>query len=106
MSVRNWFVPAAAAALALVALVFVPPGWIVAADAALAPWRPWLGALRIAGIAAAWIWWNRLLGALPGLSAESCAYLRRRRHFWCGAVSAVELVLVRNVFGELWRLAA
>ena len=106
MSVRRWLVPVAAAALAVVAVAVVPPGWIVAADAALGPWRPWLGALRVAAIAAAWIRWDRLVGALPGLSDAARAHLRGRRHFWCGALAAVELVLVRNVFGVLWRLAA
>ena len=106
MSVRNWLVPVAAAAAAVAALLVVPPRWIVAADAVLAPWRPWLGALRVAGIAAAWVWWDRFVGALPGLPAHAAAYLRRRRHFWCGALAAVELVLVRNVFGALWSVLA
>ena len=106
MSVRSWLVPVAAAAVAAVAIVALPPGWIVAADAALAPWRPWLGGLRVAGIAAAWIWWDRLAVALPGLSERAAAYLRGRRHFWCGALAAVELVLVRNVFGALWSVLA
>ena len=106
MSVRSWLVPVAAAALAVVALVVAPPGWIVAADVALQPWRPWLGGLRIAGIAAAWIWWDGLIGAFPGLSAEAAAHLRGRRHFWCGALAAIELVLVRNAFGALWSLLA
>ena len=103
MSARRWLVPVAAAVLAAVALLAVPPRWIVAADAALEPWRPWLGALRVAGIAAAWLWWDRLVAVLP-LSADAAAHLRSRRHFWCGALAAVELVLVRNVFGGLWRL--
>ena len=106
MRVRTWLAPIAAAALAAAALVVVPPGWIVAADAALEPWRPWVGALRVAGIAAAWVWWDRFVGAVPGLPEDAAAHLRGRRHFWCGALAAVELVLVRNVFGALWRLAA
>ena len=106
MSVQRWLVPVAAAALAAVALAVLPSGWIVAVDAALVPWRPWLGALRIAGIAGAWIWWDRLVGSVPGLTADAAGHLRGRRHFWCGALAAVELVLVRNVFGALWRLAA
>ena len=106
MSVRNWLVPIAAAALAVLALVVVPPGWIVAADVALQPWRPWLGALRAVGIVAAWVWWDRLVGAVPGLPAQAAAHLRDRRHFWCGALAAIELVVVRNVFGALWGLAA
>ncbi|MCY3812733.1 MAG: hypothetical protein OXH15_13140 [Gammaproteobacteria bacterium] len=105
MSARRWLVPLAAAALAALGLVVLPPGWIVAADAALQPWRPWLGALRVAGIAVAWIWWERLVAVLP-LSADAAAHLRSRRHFWCGALAAVELVLVRNVLGALWRLLA
>ena len=106
MSVRSWLVPVAAAAVAAVTIVALPPGWIVAADAALAPWRPWLGGLRVAGIAGAWIWWDRVVVALPGLPEPAAAYLRRRRHFWCGALAAVELVLVRNVFGALWSVLA
>lgn len=106
MRLRTWLVPVAAAAVAAAALIVVPPRWIVAATAALEPWRPWLGALRVAGIAAAWIWWDRLVGAFPGLPEDAAAHLRGRRHLWCGALAAVELVLVRNVFGALWRLAA
>ena len=106
MRVRRWLVPVAAAALAVLALLVAPPGWIVAADAALEPWRPWLGVLRGAAIVAAWIWWDRLVGAVPGLPEGAAAHLRDRRHFWCGALAAVELVLVRNVFGALWRLLA
>ncbi|MCY3810256.1 MAG: hypothetical protein OXH15_00475 [Gammaproteobacteria bacterium] len=105
MSVRRWIVPVAAAALAVAALLVLPPRWIVAIDAVLQPWRPWLGALRVSGIVAAWIWWDRVVAALP-LPADAAAHLRSRRHFWCGALAAVELVLVRNVFGVLWRLAA
>ena len=106
MSARRWLAPLAAAALAVATMVVLPPGWIVAADAALQPWRPWLGALRVAAIVAAWIWWDRLAGVVPGLSDDAAAYLRERRHFWCGALAAVELVLVRNVVGALWRLLA
>ena len=106
MRVRTWLVPLSAAAVATAALTALPPGWIVAADAGLAPLRPWLGVLRVAGIAAAWLWWDRLVGAVPGLPDDAAAHLRDRRHFWCGALAAVELVLVRNVFGALWGLAA
>ena len=106
MRLAAWFAPVAAAVLAAVALLLVPPAWIAAADAALEPWRWWLGGMRIALIAAAWLWWDRLVGAIPGLSDDAAAHLRDRRHFWCGALAAVELVLVRNVFGALWGLAA
>ena len=102
----NWLVLGAATALVLAAVVLVPPGWIEAADARLAPWRPWLGDLRAVAIAAVWIWWNRLVAWIPGLPEDAADHLRRRRHFWCGALAAVELVLVRNVPGALWRLAA
>jgi len=105
MRLRGWLLFGAAATVVAGAWLMVPPAWIVAADAALQPWRPWLGALRVAAIAAAWIWWNRFVGALPGLPKTAAAYLRGRRHFWAGALAAVELVLVRNVFGALWRLA-
>ena len=106
MSLRTWFVPVAAAVLAAAALLLVPPAWIVAADVALEPWRWWLGAARIALIAAAWLWWDRLVGMVPALPEDAAAHLRDRRHFWCGALAAVELVLVRNVFGALSGLAA
>ena len=106
MKAGGWLVLGAAAIVAAAAMVFVPPGWIVAADVALQPWRPWLGALRVVGIVAAWVWWDRLVGAVPGLPAQAAAHLRDRRHFWCGALAAIELILVRNVFGALWGLAA
>ena len=106
MSVRTWLLPVAAAVLAAAALLLVPPAWIVAADVALEPWRWWLGMARIALIAAAWLWWDRLVGMVPAFSDDVAAHLRDRRHFWCGALAAVELVLVRNVFAALWRLAA
>ena len=106
MRVRTWLLPVAVAALAVAAVALVPPGWIVSADAALEPWRPWLGALRVAAIVSAWVWWDRLVRALPGLPEEAAAHLRKRRHFWCGTLAAIELVLVQNVFGGLWRLAA
>ena len=106
MRAGRWLVLGAAAAVLASAMALVPPRWVVAADAALAPWRPWLGALRVAAIVAAWVWWVRLVDALPGLPDAAAAHLRGRRHFWCGALVAVELVLVRNVFGGLWRLLA
>ena len=105
MRLRNWLVLGAAAVAVAAAWVLTPPRWIISADAALQPWRPWLGALRVAGIASAWIWWNGLVGALSWLPDDAAAYLRDRRHFWAGAFAAIELVLVRNVFGALWRLA-
>ena len=106
MRLATWLAPVAVAALAVAALVVVPPRWIVAADVALEPWRPWLGALRAAAILSAWIWWDRLVGAVPGLPEDAAEHLRERRHFWCGALAAIEVVLVRNVFGAVWSLAA
>ena len=103
---KTWLVLACSAAAVAAALVLLPPGWIGRAETALAPWRPWLGGARIAAIVAAWIWWDRLVAALPGLPEDAAAHLRKRRRFWTGALVAVELVVVRNVFGALWRLAA
>ena len=106
MRAVGWGVVVAATAGAVAAALALPSGWIAAADAALAPWRPWLGGARLAAIAAAWIWWDRVVGAVPGLCADAAAHLRGRRHFWGGALAAIELVVVRNVVGALWRLAA
>ena len=106
MRLRVWIAPVGAAALALTALVLLPPRWIVGADAALEPWRPWLGGVRVAAIVAVWLSWDRLIGVVPGLPEAAAAHLRARRHFWCAALAAVELVLVRNLFGALWRLLA
>ena len=106
MRPRSALVLAATAVAVAAAWLLAPTGWIVAADAALKPWRPALGALRVGGIVSAWLWWDRLVGAVPGLPAAAAEHLRTRRHFWCGALAAVELALVRNVVGALWRLAA
>ena len=106
MTRGGWLVLGASVTAVTAALVFVPPEWIVHADARLAAWRAWLGGLRAAAIVAAWVWWNGLVARVPGLTGEAAAYLRSRRHFWGGALLAVELVLVRNVPGALWRLAA
>lgn len=102
----NWLVLGAAAAAVAAALAMLPPGWIVAAEAGVAAWSGWLGAARIAAIGAAWVWWDALVGWLPGIGADGAAHLRARRPFWIGALLAVELLLVRNVPGALWELAA
>ncbi len=106
MRAVGWGVVVAATAGAVAAALALPSGWIAAADVALAPWRPWLGGARVAAIVAAWVWWDRLVRALPGLGDDAREHLRGRRHFWAAALAAVELVLVRNVGGALWRLAA
>ena len=106
MTRTGWLSVGGSAAAVAAALVLVPAEWIAAADARLAGWRPWLGGLRAAAILGAWIWWDGLVARIPGLAPEASAHLRGRRHFWCGALAAVELVLVRNVCGALWRLAA
>lgn len=106
MTRTGWLSLGGLAAAVATGLVLLPGEWIAAADARLAGWRPWLGGLRTAAILGAWIWWDELVARIPGLTPEASAHLRARRHFWCGALAAVELVLVRNVFGALWRVAA
>ena len=104
MSRAGWLAPVGCAAAVLVALVLLPPEWIAHADARLAAWRVWLGGLRVAAIVTAWVWWDTLVGAVPGLGTDGAAYLRSRRGFWIGALVAIELVVVRNVPGALWAL--
>ena len=106
MTRAGWLSLGGSAAAVAAALVLLPAEWIEAADARVAGWRPWLGGLRAASIVGVWIWWHGLVARIPGLTPEASGYLRARRHFWCGALAAVELVLVRNVFGALWRLVA
>lgn len=106
MRAANWLVLGGTAAAVVAALLLVPPGWIVRAESSVAAWSGWLGAARIAAIAAAWVWWDALVGRLPGLEPDGAAHLRARRPFWIGALLAVELVLVRNVLGTLWEFAA
>ena len=106
MRSANWLVLGGSTACVAALLVVVPSGWIAGAENALSAWRGWLGGARVAAIAAAWIWWEPLVDRLPGVGPEAAAHLKRRRNFWTGALLAVELVVVRNVFGALWRLAA
>lgn len=106
MRSANWLVLGAAAAAVAAVLVALPAGWIVRAEAGVAAWSGWLGAARFAGIGAAWVWWDALVGRIPGIAPDGAAHLRTRRPFWIGALLAVELVLVRNVPGALWELAA
>jgi len=106
MRSANWLVVGATAAAVAAALLLAPPGWIVRAETAVAAWSGWLGAARIAAIAAAWVWWDALVGRLPGITGDGAAHLRTRRAFWIGVLVAVELVLVRNVVGTLWAFVA
>ena len=106
MRSANWLVLGATAAAIVAALVMLPPGWIVRAEVAVAAWSGWLGAARIAAIGAAWVWWDSLVGRIPGIAADGAAHLRARRPFWIGALLAVELLLVRNAPGALWALTA
>ena len=106
MRSANWLVLGASTACVVALLALLPPGWIAGAESALSVWRGWLGAARVAAIVAAWIWWDALVERLPAVGPDGTAYLKRRRTFWIGALAAVELVVVRNVFGALWRLAA
>ena len=102
MTAARWLVPVAAAAAVAAALVGLPGEWIASAEARVGTWSAWLGAVRIAAIAAAYLWWNALVDRVPGLDPEAVAYLKARRAFWCGTLAAVELVVVRGVPGALW----
>ena len=102
MTAARWLVPVAAAAAVAAALVGLPGEWIAAAEARVGTWSAWLGAVRIAAIAGAWLWWDALISRVPGLTDEAVAYLKARRTFWCGTLAAVELVVVRNAPGALW----
>ena len=106
MRAAGWLAGGASAACAVAVLVVLPSGWIVGAESALAASRGWIGAGRLAAIAAAWIWWDALVERLPAVGPDGTAYLKRRRTFWIGALLAVELVVVRNVFGALRSLLA
>ena len=106
MRSANWLVLGATTTAVVAALVMLPPGWIVRAEAAVVAWSGWLGAARIVAIGAAWVWWDALVGRIPGIAADGAAHLRARRPFWIGALLAVELLLVRNAPGALWALAA
>ena len=102
MTAGRWLVPFAAAAAFAAALVGLPGEWLAAAEARVGTWSAWLGAVRIAAIAAAYLWWNALVDRVRGLGPEGTAYLKARRTFWCGTLAAVELVVVRNAPGALW----
>ena len=102
MTAARWLVPGAAAAAVGAALVGLPGEWIAAAEARVGTWSAWLGAVRIAAIAGAWLWWNALVDRVPGLGPEGVAYLKARRAFWCGTLAAVELVVVQGAPGALW----
>lgn len=104
MTARRWLVPVAAAAAVAAGLVGLPGEWLAAAEARIGTWSAWLGGARIAAIAGACLWWNALVGRVPGLRPEAVAYLKARRAFWCGTLAAVELVVVRNAPGALWAL--
>ena len=106
MTRAAWLTLGFAVGIVVAVLVLAPADWIVALEGRIAGWRPWLGGLRAVAIAGVWIGWNGLVARIPGLTAEGVAHLRSRRHFWCGALAAVELALVRNLPGALWHLAA
>jgi len=96
--------PLAAAAAGAAALVALPTEWLAAAGTWTGAWSAWLGGARVAGLAAAFIWWDALTDRVPGLGTKGAAYLKARRTFWCGTLAAVELVVVRNALGVLWAL--
>lgn len=101
-----WLVLGASTACVVGLLVVLSSAWIAGAESALAAWRGWLGAARVAAIVAAWIWWDAVVERMPALGPDAAVYLKSRRRFWIGALVAVELVVVRNVLGALWSLAA
>ena len=102
MSAARWLVPFAAAAAVSAALVALPGEWLAAAEARVGAWSAWLGAVRIAAIAGAYVWWDALISRVPGLTDEGAAYLKARRAFWCATLAAVELVVVQGAPGALW----
>ena len=102
MTAARWLVPVAAAAAVAAALVALPGEWIASAEARVGTWSAWLGGMRIAAIAGAWLWWDALVDRVPGLTDEGVAYLKARRAFWCGTLAAVELVVVQGAPGVLW----
>ena len=102
MTAPRWLIPFAAAAAVAAALVVLPGEWLAAAEARIGAWSAWLGGARIAAIAGAYMWWDALVGRVPGLTDEGAAYLKARRAFWCGTLAAVELVVVRGAPGALW----
>ena len=104
MRAAGLLVPVAAAAAGAAALVALPAEWLAAAEARVGTWSAWLGGVRVAAIAAAWLWWDALVERVPGLDSEGAAYLKARRAFWIGTLAAVELVVVRNAPGALWAL--
>ena len=106
MRSANWLVLGTATVLVVAALVLLPPEWIARAERNTAAWSGWLGGARLAGIVAAWFWWDALVERVPGITVDGAAYLRRRRVFWIGALVAVEIVVVRNVLGWLWSVVA
>ena len=101
MTAPRWLVPVGAAAAVAAALVGLPGEWLAAAEARIGTWSAWLGGMRIAAIAGAWLWWDALSQRVPGLGMEAAAYLKARRTFWCGTLAAIELVVVQGAPGAL-----
>lgn len=95
-----WTTAAMAGGLVVVALL--PLERLDRAGAVVGDWQTWLTVARVAGIGALWFWWDRFAGWAGG-GAAAVAYLRERRNFHCGCLVGVELVIVQNVAGDLWR---
>lgn len=80
------------------------PARVVGIAAAVEPWALPLTVLRVAGIAALWIWWPRAVRALPGLGEDGREYLLGRRTFYVAALCAIELLFLQDAVGSAGRL--
>ena len=78
MRAAGLLLPVAAAAAGAAAMVAMPAEWLAAAGTWTGSWSAWLGGARIAAIGAAYLWWDALVGRVPGLDPEGAAYLTPR----------------------------
>ena len=79
-----------------VALTLATPERIGFAAEAVGPWGWPLTGVRCAGLAAIWIWWRRVVAAVPGLHEEAREYLLGRRNVYVGLFGVVEVMIVAN----------
>jgi len=78
-------------------------GVLDAAAGVSSRWAVPLTVVRVGVIAGLWWWWMPLMERVPGLTAAGREYLAKRRHFYALALCAVEVLVVLNALGELWR---